>query len=227
MDIFYSIVNFFVKGGAFMYPILIVATFGAAIAIERYVTLTRMRIANKNAWNRVEPLLMKGDFDKARELTSKDDTAVSRLLGMGLALQGAVRRRDDVEKAMEESMMEVIPQLQKRTHYLATFANLATLLGLLGTVSGLIHAFAAVATVNPAEKANLLSASISEAMNCTAFGLMTAVPILFVHALLQTKTTELIDSLETAGVKFMNALAARQSTRTQAHLELVKAAQAS
>jgi biopolymer transport protein ExbB len=227
VDIFYSIVGFFSKGGAFMFPILIVATVGAAISIERYVTLTRMRVANRNTWARIEPVLMQGDFEKARELANKDDTPMSRLLGMGLALQGAVRRRDDVEKAMEESMMEVIPQLQKRTHYLATFANLATLLGLLGTVSGLIHAFAAVATVNPAEKANLLSASISEAMNCTAFGLMTAVPILFVHALLQTKTTELIDSLETAGVKFMNALATRQSTRTQAHLELVKAAQAS
>jgi biopolymer transport protein ExbB len=227
VDIFYSIVGFFTKGGAFMFPILFVAAVGAAIAIERYVTLTRMRIANRAAWARVEPLLMKGDFEKAREFTSKDDTAVSRLLGMGLALQGAVRRRDDVEKAMEESMMEVIPQLQKRTHYLATFANLATLLGLLGTVSGLIHAFAAVATVNPAEKANLLSASISEAMNCTAFGLMTAVPILFVHALLQTKTTELMDALETAGVKFMNALASRQSAKTQGHLELVKTAQAS
>jgi biopolymer transport protein ExbB len=148
VDIFYSIVSFFTKGGAFMLPILVVATVGAAIAIERYVTLTRMRISNRNAWNRVEPLLMKGEFDKARDMTSKDDTAVSKLLNMGLMLQGAVRRRDDVEKAMEETMMEVIPQLQKRTHYLATFANLATLLGLLGTVSGLIHAFAAVATVN-------------------------------------------------------------------------------
>ena len=111
--------------------------------------------------------------------------------------------------------MEIIPQLEKRTHYLATFANLATLLGLLGTVSGLIHAFAAVATANPAEKANLLSASISEAMNCTAFGLMTAVPLLFVHALLQTKTTELIDSLETAAVKFLNALADRAAHRAE------------
>ena len=227
MDIFYSIVSFFTKGGAFMFPIVVVAAVSAAIAIERYITLTRMRVANRKAWDRVEPLLMKGDFDKAREITNKDDAAVSRLLGMGLALHGAVRRRDDVEKAMEESMMEVIPQLQKRTHYLATFANLATLLGLLGTVSGLIHAFSAVATVNPAEKASLLSASISEAMNCTAFGLMTAVPILLVHALLQTKTTELMDALETAGVKFMNALASRQSARTQGHLELVKAAQAS
>jgi biopolymer transport protein ExbB len=193
VDIFYSIVNFFVRGGAFMFPILLVAAVGAAIAIERYVTLTRVGARNRAAWARVEPALLRGEFDKARELTSKDDTVIARLLSIGLALQGTVRRRDDVEKAMEESMMESIPLLQKRTHYLATFANLATLLGLLGTVSGLIHAFAAVATVNPAEKANLLSASISEAMNCTAFGLVTAVPLLFLHALLQTKTTELID----------------------------------
>jgi len=225
VDIFYSIVNFFVRGGAFMFPILLVAAVGAAIAIERYIMLTRQRARNRAAWSRVEPVLLSGDFDKARDITSKDDTAISRLLSMGLALQGAVRRRDDVEKAMEESMMEVIPKLEKRTHYLATFANLATLLGLLGTVSGLIHAFAAVATVNPAEKANLLSASISEAMNCTAFGLMTAVPLLFVHALLQTKTTELIDSIETASVKFMNALANRQAARVQqqSHLHIAKA----
>ena len=222
MDIFYSIVKFFVQGGPFMLPILLVAAVGTAIAVERYITLTRVGARNRSAWARVEPALMKGEFDKAREITSKDDTAVSRLLSIGLALQGTVRRRDDVEKAMEESMMETIPQLQKRTHYLATFANLATLLGLLGTVSGLIHAFSAVATVNPAEKANLLSASISEAMNCTAFGLMTAVPILFVHALLQTKTTELIDGLETASVKFLNALATRAAAKVS-HLGLAKA----
>ena len=222
MDIFYSIVKFFVQGGPFMFPILLVAAVGTAIAVERYITLTRLGAKNRSAWARVEPALLKGEFDKAREMTSKDDTAISRLLSIGLALQGTVRRRDDVEKAMEESMMETIPQLQKRTHYLATFANLATLLGLLGTVSGLIHAFSAVATVNPAEKANLLSASISEAMNCTAFGLMTAVPILFVHALLQTKTTELIDGLETASVKFLNALATRASARVS-HLGLAKA----
>ena len=222
MDIFYSIVNFFVQGGAFMFPILIVAAVGAAIAVERYITLTRTGARNRAFWARVEPVLMKGEFDKAREMSSKDDTIISRLLSIGLALQGSVRRRDDVEKAMEESMMEGIPLLQKRTHYLATFANLATLLGLLGTVSGLIHAFAAVATVNPAEKANLLSASISEAMNCTAFGLVTAVPLLFLHALLQTKTTELIDGIETASVKFLNTLAARAHARVS-HLELAKA----
>ena len=120
--------------------------------------------------------------------------------------------------------MEILPQLEKRTHYLATLANVATLLGLLGTVSGLIHAFGAVATVNPAEKANLLSASISEAMNCTAFGLMTAVPILIVHAFLQTKTIALRDSMETAAIRFLNALAARQAARAQTRLELVQQA---
>jgi biopolymer transport protein ExbB len=225
MEIMYSIAGFFSGGGPFMYPILLIAAAATAIGVERYVTLTRMRVTNRNAWTQVEPALTEGDFDKAREITSKGDTAISRLLSMGLARQGAVRRREDVEIAMEESMMEMVPQLEKRTHYLATFANLATLLGLLGTVSGLIHAFAAVATVNPAEKANLLSASISEAMNCTAFGLMTAVPIVFAHAFLQTKTTELVNSLETATVKLLNALTERQRTRAQGHLELAQAAQ--
>ena len=223
---FYSIVNFFVQGGPFMLPILIVGAVGTAIAVERYVTLTRMSVGNRNVWAELEPVLAQGDFDKARELTSKDDTAISRLLSVGLSLQGAVRRRDDVKTAMQERMTEIMPRLERRTHYLGTLANIATLLGLLGTVSGLIHAFSAVATVNPAEKANLLSASISEAMNCTAFGLVTAVPFLVLHAFLQSKTTQLIESLESASIKFLTVLTTRQSTRTQSHLELARAANA-
>lgn len=222
MDIFYSIVNFFTRGGVFMYPILFVAAVAAAIAIERYVTLSRLSIKNRAAWSRIEPMLTEGDFDKAREATAKDETAVSQLLSVGLARQGAVRRVDDVEKAMRTNLMELIPRLEKRTHYLGTFANLATLLGLLGTVSGLIHAFTAVATANPAEKANLLAASISEAMNCTAFGLMIAVPVLFIHAFLQTKTGELISSLETAAMKFLTLVGDRQSARIQNRLELAQ-----
>jgi biopolymer transport protein ExbB len=215
-------VNFFARGGVFMYPILFIAALAAAIAIERYVTLTRLSIKNRSAWSSIEPVLTEGDFDKAREATAKDDTAVSQLLAVGLARQGAVRRVDDVEKAMRTNLMELIPRLEKRTHYLATFANLATLLGLLGTVSGLIHAFTAVATANPAEKANLLAASISEAMNCTAFGLMVAVPVLFIHAFLQTKTGELISSLETAAMKFLTLVGDKQSARMQNRLELAQ-----
>ena len=148
-------------------------------------------------------------------MTSKDDSAISQLLTVGLARQGAVRRREDIEIAMDESMIEITPQLEKRTHYLATFANLATLLGLLGTVSGLIHAFGAVATVNPADKANLLSASISEAMNCTAFGLMTAVPIVFAHAFLQTKTERADREPRDGVVKFLNVLTERQAIQSR------------
>jgi biopolymer transport protein ExbB len=157
-------------------------------------------------------------------MTGKSNTAIARVLGVGLARLGAVRRIDDIEKALRASLMEIIPHLEKRTHYLATFANLATLLGLLGTVSGLIGAFSAVATANPAEKATLLAGSISEAMNCTAFGLMVAVPLLFIHAFLQTKTSELISSLETGAVKFLTMVADRQSAKAQARLELTQAA---
>jgi len=220
VDIFYAIVKIFVEGGPFMIPILIAGAVGTAIAIERYVTLTRMSVKNRSVWAQVEPALSSGDFEKARGLT-KDDSVISRLLSVGLALQGAVRRRDDVKTAMQETMTQIMPRLEKRTHYLATLANVATLLGLLGTVSGLIHAFSAVATVNPAEKANLLSASISEAMNCTAFGLITAVPFLVLHALLQSKTAQLIENLEGVSIKFLTVLTTRQSSR--AHLELARA----
>ena len=93
MDAVYTVVRFFVTGGPFMYPILIVFAFGAAIAVERYITLTRVRRENEGMWSKLQPALSKGEFDKAREMTSKDDSTVSRLLSIGLARQGAVRRR--------------------------------------------------------------------------------------------------------------------------------------
>jgi biopolymer transport protein ExbB len=210
MELWNTIVRFFQGGGEFMYPIAIVLVFGIAIALERWIVLSRVAMRNRSLWNEIVPLLSQGNFRQVVQITSKSDSAIGQILNYGLARIQAARRRDDIEKAMEESLMEVVPKLEKRTHYLATFANLATLLGLLGTVIGLINAFAAVATVNPAEKANLLSASISVAMNCTAFGLMTAVPLLFIHAWLQTKTTELVDSLEMASVKFLNAITERR-----------------
>ncbi len=209
MDLIYSMVGFFVTGGPFMYPILIVFAVGAAIAVERYVTLTLMRAKNQSAWSKVQPALMNGNFEEAREMTSKDDSTISQLLSMGLARQGAVRRREDIEIAMEESMMEIIPQLEKRTPYVALASSIATLLGLLGTIMGLISAFTAVANANPAEKADLLSASISVAMNTTAFGLMVAIPLLITHTVLTAKTSEIIDSLEMASVKALNAISGR------------------
>jgi biopolymer transport protein ExbB len=216
MDSIYSIVGFFVAGGPFMYPILIVFAVGTAIAVERYVTLTILTARNHNVWSKVQPALMNGDFENAREMTSKDDSAISRLLSLGLARQGAVRRREDIEIAMEEGMMEIIPQLEKRTAYVALASNIATLLGLLGTIMGLIQAFTAVSDANPAEKADLLSASISVAMNTTAFGLIVAIPLLITHTVLTAKTGAIVDGLEMASVKVLNVISAKARRQVEA-----------
>ena len=216
MNFFYSIVSFFASGGVFMYPILIVFAVGAAVAIERYITLAVVTKKNQAVWDKVQPLLAEGQFDEAHELTSADESTISQVLNMGLSLQGAVRRREDIEIAMEESMMEIVPRLEKRTPYVALASSIATLLGLLGTIMGLIRAFTAVANANPAEKADLLSASISVAMNTTAFGLMVAIPLLIVHALLTSKTGDIVDSLEMATVKSLNVFTRRAKRLAEA-----------
>ncbi len=209
MDIYSSLVLFFQAGGLFMYPIVVVLALGVAIAVERYIYLTAARASNQRVWKQVMPMLMEGNYSQAVAITDKSKAALSRILRYGLDRTGSHVRRDDVEVAMEEGLMETVPRLEKRTHYLATFANIATLLGLLGTIMGLIQAFTAVANANPAEKADMLSASISVAMNTTAFGLMAAIPLLLIYTVLQTKTTELVDSLEMASVKFLNILTER------------------
>ncbi len=216
MDFIYSIIGFFVTGGPFMYPILLVFAVGTAIAIERFVTLTTVTAKNQSAWSKVQPALMNGDFDQAREMTTNDDSTISQLLSMGLARQGAVRRREDIEIAMEEGMMEIIPQLEKRTPYVGLASSIATLLGLLGTIMGLIQAFTAVANANPAEKADLLSASISVAMNTTAFGLMVAIPLLVTSLVLTSKAGAIIDSLEMASVKALNVISSKTLRQIEA-----------
>jgi biopolymer transport protein ExbB len=216
MDFFYSIVSFFTSGGIFMLPILVVFAFGVAIAIERYITLAIVTNKNQAVWDKVQPLLADGDFEEARKMTSEDESTISQVLNMGLSLQGAVRRREDIEIAMEESMMEIVPRLEKRTPYVALASSIATLLGLLGTIMGLIQAFTAVAKANPAEKADLLSASISVAMNTTAFGLMVAIPLLVVHAVLTSKTGDIVDSLEMATVKALNVFSRRAKRPVEA-----------
>lgn len=209
---FSTIVRFMQEGGAFMYPIALVLLLGLAIAIERWVYLTSVRASNQSLWRQLEPLLAAGNFRQAAQLSSQSKSAIGQILNYGLArIQGA-RRRDDIEKAMDESLMGILPRLERRTHYIASFANIATLLGLLGTIVGLIQAFQAVSAANPAEKADMLSASISVAMNTTAFGLIVAIPLLLLHSVIQSKTTQLIDNLELASVKFLNSVTERAAT---------------
>ncbi|MBE0503454.1 MAG: MotA/TolQ/ExbB proton channel family protein [Desulfuromonadales bacterium] len=199
-------IAFFFNGGAFMWPILLVFVIGMSIAAERWYHLTRTKIGSRNMWNQLHPVLVDGEYGKAREMVEKDSSALAKMLSMGLMVQAAGRRRQDMEIAMEESMMEILPDLEKRTPYVALFSNIATLLGLLGTIMGLIEAFTAVANANPAEKADLLSASISVAMNTTAFGLIAAIPLLIIHAMLTTTTAQIVDSLEMASVKALNII---------------------
>ena len=204
MDAFSTIVKFFQDCGFFIYPSLLIMALGLSIAIERFIFLRRARNENRAAWDKILPLLQGGKLQQVYGATAKSDAAIEVIVHNGLSRLQSTRRREDIDAAMEEGMMEIVPRLEKRTHYIATFANVITLVGLLGTISGLIHAFTAVAQVNPAEKAELLSASISVAMNNTFFALTVAIPFLLIHAFLQARTTEIVDSLEAAKISFLN-----------------------
>ncbi len=209
MDMYTTVVGFFQEGGPFMYPIAIVLAIGVAIAIERWLFLAREMYVNRKDYNTLLPLLKARKVREIAELTKRSKSAVARIVADGVNKQNhadVARRRMDIEAAMEEGLLEALPSIERRTPYLATFANIATLLGLLGTIIGLIAAFTAVANADPAEKATLLSQSISIAMNTTAFGLMAAIPLLLIHSMLQSKTSAIIESLEIAVVKFVNLL---------------------
>lgn len=201
-----AIVTFFQTGGPFMYPIAIVLVIGLALAIERWVFLSSAKRSNRKTFDRMLPMLRKKDYSTVVELARSSGAPIGRIVAAGLARMQQTPRREEIEYAMEEGVMEAVPRLEKRTSYLATLANIATLLGLLGTIMGLIAAFTAVANAAPAEKATLLSQSISVAMNTTAFGLIAAIPLLLVHAMLVEKTTEIVDSLEMAGTKCLNIM---------------------
>jgi biopolymer transport protein ExbB/TolQ len=212
---FYSnVVSFFQDGGPFLYVMAALFVAGMAIAVERFLVLTRESAGNRALWERLTPCLKSGNFTEATNIASKSTAALGSVLAYGLARTRVTHRRDDIEKAMEESLLEVIPRLEKRTHYLSSMANLGMLIGLLGTVAGLIAAFGAIATANPAEKASLLAASISVAMNNTAAGLGVAISLLAAHMFLETKTTALIDSLEVAALKFLNTMSERGQATT-------------
>lgn len=210
-----TIIRFFQEGGTFMMPIATVLVVGLAIAIERSLYLAKVAKINAKALADLQPLLQRQDFDAIVKLS--DESSVTKVITAGVKRYQQSSRREEIESAMEERVMEAVPRLEKRTPYLSTLANIATLLGLLGTIIGLIAAFSAVATAEPAEKASLLSQSISVAMNTTAFGLISAIPLLLCHAVIQTKTTEVVDKLEMVGVKLLNIISSSEgATKTRA-----------
>lgn len=206
MDAINTIIRFLQDGGVFMYPIMLVFAAGLAIAIERYIFLNKTKNGSSQVWDEILPLINEGQLHRVKEIATESKEAICVVVNYGLDRVSSAKSREDVELAVEEGLMDVMPKLEKRTHYIATLANISTLIGLLGTIIGLIQAFTAVSNANPADKADLLSSSISVAMNTTAFGLMSAIPLLIVYAVLQSKTTEVVDSMEMASVKFLNAV---------------------
>ncbi len=207
MSDFYNVItNFFQDGGFFIYPIAIVLAVGVAIAIERWMFLTREKVMNNRAFKDFLPLLRSTDMDKMFMYTRENQAAVTRIIACGLDMMKVSKQRADIENAMSEGMLETMPKLEQRTGYLAVLANVATLLGLLGTIIGLIGAFTAVAQADPAQKSELLSNSISVAMNTTAFGLIVAIPLLVLHAMLQNMTSKIVRGIEMSAVRFLNIM---------------------
>jgi biopolymer transport protein ExbB/TolQ len=206
MSAFEVAVKFVQDSGMFIYVSMTIMAIGLSIAIERFIVLSRTRSENRRLWDKLQPLLQGGRYKDVQQLASSSDAAIGKLVHNGLSRMSSARRREDIDAAMEEGMMEIVPRLEKRTHYIATFANVITLVGLLGTIIGLIKGFTAVAAVDPASKAEMLSASISIAMNNTAFALMVAIPFLLIHAFLQARTSEIVDGLEGAKISFLNTV---------------------
>ena len=206
MDIYAAITSFFQSGGSFMYPIALVLVVGIAIAIERWYFLNKSYLTNQKAYSELLPMLRSKQLEQVQEYANSHRTAIGGIVLAGIETMQTSPRRDDIQSAMQEGILESVPRLARRTNYLSVLANIATLLGLLGTIIGLIAAFTAVAEADPTEKATLLSQSISVAMNTTAFGLMAAIPLLLFHSVLQNKTVAIVDSIEMAGLKFLNVM---------------------
>ena len=200
---FEDIAHAFQEGGWGMYPIAACSIFIFAIAIERIQFLFFKASISKDAFiQAMRKYILAGNVGKALALCSQSPTPLSNIIKSGLV---KVNKSDaEVQAAMDEASLREVPRLEKRTMYLAMLANVAMLAGLLGTISGLIKCFGAVATADPSEKASLLAAGISEAMNCTAFGLLTAIPGLLFFSILQGKTQHLLDDINEASVAVVN-----------------------
>ncbi len=199
-------IKFIQDGGFFMYPILLVGVLGIAIVVERIIFLNKIKKQNQALWSRVQPEISNGQLATALRTAKEDDSEVGRVLDYGLSAATAGADMDHVESALEEGLLESMPRLEARTTYVATFANIATLLGLLGTVQGLISAFESVANADPAAKGDLLSAAISVAMNTTAFGLGMAIPLLLAYTFLQNYTQQVVESIEMISMKVQNQI---------------------
>lgn len=199
----------FEEGGWMMWPILVTSFFVWGIAVERLIYLFFRASAPTDAFLRsLEKDILAGDLPRAVKAASLQSFPLARIVHAGLL---KVRKdASDVQAAMDEAALREIPRIEKRTPYLAMLGNVAMLLGLLGTITGMILSFGAVANADASEKASKLAKGISEAMNCTAFGLITAIPSLLLYAILQGKTQVIVDEINEGTVRMLNFVIANR-----------------
>ena len=210
MNIFNVIGNFFMEGGFFMYPVLLVAALGTAIVIERTLYIPRASANGETLWKQIQTFLAAQNIEDAIKLCQSSRRPIYHVLLAGLKAAKLSPMREPIQRSVEVAMVEVLPPLERRTSYLPILANVATLLGLLGTIIGGIGAFAAVSAADPSQKATLLARGISIALNMTAFGLIVAVPLILFYAFLQSGTTKIVDSIDQYSTKLANFYAARE-----------------
>lgn len=204
-----AIAEAFRTGGIWMYIILAVSIFAIGIVIERFIFLFFKYSINAEAFMaQIQKLVMANNIDRAIKLcNAAPSAALPRVIKAGLtrANKGEV----EIQNAIEEATLEVVPKVQKRTASLAAMANIATLLGLLGTIIGLIEAFEALESATPENRQRLLARGIALAMNTTAFGLVVAIPTLTAHLILSGTTKKILDEIDMYSVKLENLLVSR------------------
>jgi biopolymer transport protein ExbB len=209
-DMFATLSRHYVEGGWMMHPILASLFVVVGLVLDRAYALYVKAAIDKEAFLRgLKKHIYAGDLDKAISYTAQQKkTPLTSVIKAGLI--NVPKGEADVQAAMDEATLRESPKLERRTGYLAMLGNVATLLGLLGTIVGLIGAFGAVATANPADKATILASSISEAMNCTAFGLLTAIPALVAYSVLQGRTQHMMDEINETAVSVLNLIVANK-----------------
>jgi biopolymer transport protein ExbB len=204
-----GIVGAFQQGGFSMWLIAVTLAVSIAFMLERFVRLSQANVDGTSFMFEVQKYILANDLDGAIRLCNgAGKAALPRVIKAGL--QRASREQEQIQNAIDAASLEVIPKLERRLPYLALIANIATLLGLLGTISGLIKSFAAVALADPAQRQAILAEGISEAMNATAFGLVTAILTMVAHSILSSKASKIIEEIDEFGVKLLDLLSARK-----------------
>lgn len=200
----------FQAGGFWMFPIAGALAISVAFVTERLIRLYfQYNVDGASFMFEVQKYILANDVEGAIRLCNGSNRALlPKVIKAGL--QRASRDESQIQNAIDAASLEIIPKLEKRLPYLALIANIATLLGLLGTISGLIRAFAAIAQADPAQRQAILSSGISEAMNATAFGLITAIFTMIMHSILTSQANRLLEQIDEFGVKLLDLLSARK-----------------